>query len=345
MALVYHPDYLQHETGSHPENKKRLEAIMALLAQRGYLEHLQVVAPQPATEEQVCLVHGKDYVEKMKSFARRGGGMWDMDTVVSPVSFDVALLAAGGALTAVDLVMEDRCRVAWALVRPPGHHAEPNQAGGFCLFNNLAIAARYAQQRWGIERILIMDWDVHHGNGTQAAFWDDAGVLYFSIHQMPLFPGTGRVEESGGSGARGYTVNVPLPPGTGDAGYMYAVDTVLGPAAEKFEPQLVMVSAGQDGHFRDPLANHRVSLAGYRRLAATAGRIAGAWGRGRVVLALEGGYNLQTMPYAVAGIIAELAEIVDPDLADPEPPPEDSLSPLVKERVDQAWQHHRRFWA
>lgn len=343
-ALVYHPDYLHHETGSHPENKKRLEAIMGLLAERGYLERLQVVSPQPATVEQVCLVHRKDYVERMAAFARRGGGMWDMDTVVGPASYEVALLAAGGAITAVDLVLEDRCRVAWALVRPPGHHAEPGQAMGFCLFNNIAVAASHARQIWGLERILIVDWDVHHGNGTQAAFWNDPAVLYCSFHQMPLFPGTGRIEESGGSGAMGYTINVPLPPGTGDAGYVYAVEKVLLPMAEKFKPQLVLVSAGQDGHFADPLASQRLTTAGYRLLAAAVGRIAAAWSRGRVVLALEGGYNLRTMPYAVAGIIAELAGIDDPDLADPEPPPGDNLSPAVRAQVDRAWEHHRQFW-
>lgn len=336
MALVYHPDYLLHETGGHPENKQRLEAIMAFLQERGYLEQIAVETPAAASPEQVGFIHEQHYIEAVARFARQGGGMWDPDTVVSPRSYDIALLAAGGAIRAVDLVLGGGVRVAWALVRPPGHHADPGEGRGFCLFNNIAIAVRHAQQQWSVRKILIVDWDVHHGNGTQAAFWNDPDILYFSTHQMPLFPGTGRAEETGGPAARGLTVNVPLPPGTGDSGYIYALENVLLPVAAAFRPDLVMVSAGQDAYFADPLANMRLTVAGFRRLARLVRDVAEEACGGKIVLTLEGGYHLRGQASAVAGIIAELAGLEDPGLADPLSPPEDTFPSRAREAVDRA---------
>lgn len=344
LEIIYHPDYLQHETGGHPENKERLQAMMTFLEQRGYLSQVGVVEPRPATPAEISYAHEENFIREMERFARQGGGMWDPDTVVSPASYDVALLAAGGVITAVDRVLEGRTRVAWAMVRPPGHHAEPGRAMGFCLFNNIAIAARHAQKQWNVQKILIVDWDVHHGNGTQAAFWNDPHILYFSTHQMPLYPGTGRVEEVGGPAARGLTVNIPLPPGTGDAGHVYAWEKVLLPLARAFQPELIMVSAGYDAYFADPLAGMQVTLAGFRRLARLVSDIAREYCGGRIVLTLEGGYHLQGLAVTIAGTIAELAFIDDVTLADPLPPPVDNLSHRAVAAADRAWAVQAPLW-
>jgi acetoin utilization deacetylase AcuC-like enzyme len=223
----------------------------------------------------------------------------DPDTCISPDSYRVALLAVGGALLAVDQVVEGRPDNAFVALRPPGHHAERERAMGFCLFNNVAIAARYAQRRYGLKRVLIVDWDVHHGNGTQHTFEDDPSVLFFSTHQFPFYPGTGRTSERGTGAGLGYTLNVPLAAGCGDNEYRQVFEKILYPAAQAFEPQLVLVSAGFDAHRNDPLASMNVTEDGYAHMTSIVRDIAERYCEGRLVSLLEGGYNLEALAHSV----------------------------------------------
>jgi len=258
-GIVYHPIYLLHETGGHPERKERLTAVLNRIRS----EQLEVdcITPTAATLSQVAAVHGKGYIDQVKAICEHGGGHLDIDTVLSKDSYHAALMAAGGAIKAVDAVLNG-FDSAFALVRPPGHHAMPNRGMGFCIFNNVAIAARHAQAT-GLKKVLIVDWDVHHGNGTNAIFYSDRSVLYFSVHQFPHYPGTGRANEVGEDGAEGTKVNVPLPTGTGDEGYLMVFREILHPIALEFKPDLVLVSAGQDPHKDDPLGGMRLTAAGF----------------------------------------------------------------------------------
>ncbi|MCX6677572.1 MAG: histone deacetylase [Methanothrix sp.] len=271
-ALIYHPIYLLHETFGHPEKKERLTAILDKIQS----ERLDVdfITPKPATVTQVSAIHGGRYLDQVKAICEHGGGYLDVDTILSKKSYDAALMAAGGALAAVDAVLGEYDS-AFALVRPPGHHAMPNRGMGFCIFNNIAVAAKHAQAR-GLKKVLIVDWDVHHGNGTNDVFYSDPSVLYFSTHQYPHYPGTGRADEVGEDGAEGFTVNVPLPAGTGDAGYLMAYREILLPIANEFKPDIVLVSAGQDAHKDDPLGGMRLTSAGFGAVAGVVKEIANA---------------------------------------------------------------------
>ncbi len=305
-ALVTSRIFLEHETGDHPERPARLEAILRYVERTGRLDDRQVIEPNPADEETIALVHDRAYIEELREFAARGGGWLDADTVVSPRSYDVARLAVGAAIEAVDLVLGGTVPRAFALVRPPGHHAEPDRGMGFCLFNNVAVAAQWALERRGIGRIAIIDWDVHHGNGTQAAFYRTDRVFFVSIHQWPLYPGTGRADEIGEGAGRGYTLNIPLPPRSDDQVYLRAFDEQIEPRLRAYQPELILVSAGYDAHYADPLAAMAVTEHGF---AALAGRVL-AWARewcgGRLVLVLEGGYNLSALASSVAATVDAL---------------------------------------
>jgi acetoin utilization deacetylase AcuC-like enzyme len=261
-----------HPTGGHPESPERLEVLLAALG--------EWVEPAPATEADFERCHAREYIERIRSIDHEA--MLDLDTVCTPTSFAAALLAAGSAIEATR-------REGFALGRPPGHHALPNRAMGFCLFGNVAIAARWAQAELSLERVAIIDWDVHHGNGTQAIFEGDDSVLFVSLHQWPLYPGSGGPDEQAET-----TLNVPLPAGCGDAEYARAFDEIVEPEVRRFEPELVLVSAGFDAHEDDPLADMRVTVDGFRELA----RRSAALGP-RVAAVLEGGYNLQTLPACV----------------------------------------------
>jgi acetoin utilization deacetylase AcuC-like enzyme len=298
-ALIYHPIYLLHETNDHPEKKERLTAIL----DRIQLENLDIdfITPKPATVDQVAAIHGRRYIDQVKAICQHGGGYLDVDTILSKSSYDAALMAAGGAITAVDAVIGEYDN-AFALVRPPGHHAKPNRGMGFCIFNNIAVAAKHAQAR-GLKKVLIVDWDVHHGNGTNDVFYSDPSVLYFSTHQHPHYPGTGRADEVGEDGAEGSKVNVPLPSGTGDAGYLMAYLEILKPIALEFKPDIVLVSAGQDPHKDDPLGGMRLTSAGFGAIACVVKEIANTCCRGRLAATLEGGYNLQAQAEAVVAEI------------------------------------------
>lgn len=304
-ALLQSPRFRDHDTGSHPENAARLDAIAAALAR----EQAQIVRPGipfgPASDEALMRVHDPRYVAGLRAFTEGGGGWLDADTYAGPESFEIAALGAGAGISAVDAVLDGVVSRAFVLGRPPGHHATPGRGMGFCLFNTIAIAAAHAQSR-GIERVLIVDWDVHHGNGTQDAFYDTDRVLFCSLHQSPLYPGTGAARERGEGAGLGYTLNVPLPAGTDDARYHAAFDELVVPAANTFQPQLVLVSAGFDAHQRDPLANLRLTTSAFAALAQRVVQIADDHAEGRVVAVLEGGYDAPALAESVLAVLAVL---------------------------------------
>jgi acetoin utilization deacetylase AcuC-like enzyme len=300
-GLVYHPAYLDHDMGAgHPESPNRLRAILSRLDQNGVLPRLVRIEPKPAADEWITQVHAAAYVKKLKTVQPESGHVsLDADTSMSPGSLPAAYLAAGGALAAVDAIMVGRVQNAFCAVRPPGHHAERDRAMGFCLFNNVAIAARYIQKRHGLARVMIVDWDVHHGNGTQHSFYDDPSVLFFSTHQYPHYPGTGRSSERGEGTAEGTTINVPLSGGQGDEEYEQIFQRILVPAADAFKPEAVIISAGFDAHRDDPLAGMGLTEDGYAALTRIVADIAKRHAQGRVLSCLEGGYNLQALAASV----------------------------------------------
>lgn len=305
-ALVTSRFFLEHETGDHPERPARLEAILRFLERTERLEDRLLLEPAPAEEETIALIHTSSYIAELRAFAERGGGWLDADTFVSPRSYEVARLAVGAAVQAVELVLEGKAPRVFALVRPPGHHAEPDRGMGFCLFNNVAIAAQYAITRHGLQRVAIVDWDVHHGNGTQAAFYRTDRVFFVSLHQWPLYPGTGRADEIGEGPGYGYTLNIPLPPGSGDREYLRAFDERIAPRLAQYAPELLLVSAGFDAHFADPLAGMQVTEHGFAAMADRVRRWSEEWCEGRLVLVLEGGYNLSALATSVGATLDAL---------------------------------------
>jgi acetoin utilization deacetylase AcuC-like enzyme len=306
-AIVYDDGYLRHETGAHPETSKRLERIKALVSEDPIWREVVLLKPRKATVAEVEYIHSLEYIRSIESACQQGMRFLDADTIISPDSYWVALLAVGGVLTAIDAVMDGLADNALALVRPPGHHAEPERAMGFCLFNNVAIGARYAQKKYNLERVAIIDWDVHHGNGTQKAFYSDPSVLYISLHQYPLFPGTGsRVEEGVGQG-RGFTLNIPMSPGGGDIEYMTAFQEQVLPRLDAFNPQLLLISAGFDAHMDDPLASMNLTNQGFNKMAQLLIHVAHKTCQDRLVSVLEGGYSLSSLPYTVLDHIYALS--------------------------------------
>lgn len=332
-GLVYDPIYLQHDTGLHVENARRLEAIVSHLEQTGLKQQLTAIKPRPATIAELSLVHREEHISHIREVAQQGGGWLDTDTVMSASSYEAALYAAGGVIKATEAVMDGEVDSAFALVRPPGHHATPRRAMGFCLFNNVAVAARYALARYGLEHILIIDFDVHHGNGTQEAFYDDPQVLYISTHQHPLYPGTGSISETGDGAARGTTVNIPLPSGCGDDEYEQVFTRIIVPAAERFNPQLIMVSAGYDLHWADELALMQVSISGFARMIEIIRGLADELCDGRLVLSLEGGYHLEALAASVKttfDVLLGKAGVDDP-LGQPSPrSAAPGIAPLIR---------------
>jgi acetoin utilization deacetylase AcuC-like enzyme len=331
-AYVYHPVYLEHNQPTHPENARRLERILQTLEERGLLARLRLLEPRPATQDELLRVHTERHIADVKRVAERGGGHMDMDTYVSPRSFEAALMAAGGVTRAVEGVLSGEIANAFALVRPPGHHATPGRAMGFCLFNNAAVAARAALAEEGIDRVFIADFDVHHGNGTQDSFADDPDVFYFSTHQYPYYPGTGAMGEMGRGAGAGTLLNVPLPTGVGDHGYAQIFSDLVWPLAERFNPDLVLVSAGYDGHWTDPLAHMNLSLTGYAHVQRELVRMADQLCEGRIVFTLEGGYQLEALAYGVSNAChALLGEDTVVDPLGPSPRLERSLGTLIED--------------
>jgi acetoin utilization deacetylase AcuC-like enzyme len=315
VGLVYDPIYLEHDTGDHVENSRRLVTAISYLEKTGTKAKLTCLPPRPALLEELELIHAPEYISYVKNKAEEGGGWLDPDTVISPRSYEAALYAAGGLLVAVEEVMKEKVDSAFALVRPPGHHAIHDRAMGFCIFNNVAIAAKFAVSKLNVERVLIADFDVHHGNGTQDAFYADPRVLYFSTHQYPFYPGTGSMGETGTGDGEGTTVNFPMAAGWGDEEYLRAFHEVLVPVARRFQPELILVSAGFDPHWADQLAMMRVSITGFAQMAMVLRELALELCQGRLVLTLEGGYNLQVAACSVKAVFDVLlgnAEIDDP---------------------------------
>ncbi|MBI2830020.1 MAG: histone deacetylase [Chloroflexi bacterium] len=299
VGLVYDPIYLQHDTGQHPENARRLEEIVSHLEKTSLMKQLVALKPRAASFEELALVHSMRHIAHVQEVAEKQGGWLDADTFVSPRSYEVARYAAGGAIVATDAVMNGEVSSAFALIRPPGHHATPESAMGFCLFNNIAIAAKCALTRYNLERVAIIDFDVHHGNGTQEAFYAEPRVLYVSTHQYPYYPGTGWVAETGASAAKGTKVNIPLPSGCGDVEYRQVFEQVIAPIVRRYGPQLILVSAGYDPHWADELAMMAVSVSGFAQMASIIKGLAEELCGGRLVFALEGGYNLVALAASV----------------------------------------------
>jgi acetoin utilization deacetylase AcuC-like enzyme len=308
-AFAYHPDMLLHDAGAgHPESPRRLQAIVSHLKETELWNELLHLKPEPADEGILALVHPSHYLRTLRDAARSAPIQLDPDTRVSAGSYRAATLAAGAVLASVDAVMQGRAQNAFAAVRPPGHHAFPATAGGFCLINNVAVAARYLQQEHDIERILIVDWDAHHGNGTQAIFYEDPSVLYFSTHQHPYYPGTGAASETGRGAGKGSIINVPLRAGSSQAQIIRAFNEQLVPAAKAFEPEFVLISAGFDSHEEDPLAQLGMTAAGYAKLTEIVMAIAEASAQRRIVSVLEGGYDPQALARSVAAHLEALAQ-------------------------------------
>jgi acetoin utilization deacetylase AcuC-like enzyme len=310
-GFVYSDVYLQHNTGAgHPERAERLTAIVERLKQKGLLADLISLKPRSASTQWVTTIHAPEYVERVRQSCRSGIGYVDThDAPASTNSYDVALMAVGGVLCAVEAVMEGRIKNAFCALRPPGHHALKDRAMGFCFFNNIAIAARYIQKQHKLAKVLIVDWDVHHGNGTQAAFYDDPTVFYFSVHQSPFYPGTGQADETGEGRGVGFTLNVPLAAGSGDAAYKKAFGERLKPAAAAFKPDFVLISAGFDAAQDDLLGQMKVTPEGYAELTRIVKGIAAEYAKGRLVSVLEGGYNLEAL---AASVEAHLRALMQP---------------------------------
>ncbi len=308
-GFVYDPLYLEHHTGpGHPERPERLTAILRELKESALDQRLLAIKATAARREQVTAVHAADYLDRVVDICRRAPAFVDSpDVPVSKRSWEVALLAAGGVLAAVDAVVRGKAANAFCAVRPPGHHALVDQAMGFCLINNVAIAARHLQQRHKLAKVLIVDWDVHHGNGTQDIFYRDGQVFYFSVHQFPFYPGSGRQTERGEGPGLGATLNVPLPAGSGDRAYLEAFERRLEPAAVDFHPDFVLISAGFDAHEDDILGQMEVTTDGFAALTRVVRRIAEQCCQGRIVSVLEGGYDLKGLAASVAAHVRELS--------------------------------------
>ena len=334
IGCIYNPLFEEHGVAHHPENGTRLAAIVDHFKHVGLwqeLEHLQFTS---ATAEQVGWVHEPDYIEHIKFLSEHGGGALDLDTQATEETYPAAMLAAGGCIAATEAVIAGELDSAICLVRPPGHHALPNKGMGFCFFNNVAIAAE-AALRAGMRRVAILDFDAHHGNGTQDIFYSRGEVLYFSIHQSPAFPGTGSVDEVGLDAGMGQTINVPLPPGARDKHYLRAWRQIAVPALNAFRPEIVLISAGYDAHWRDPLVNMQMTTEGFYRLMQETCTAAADLCEGRLVVVLEGGYNLDGLALSVENTILALSgrEIREHD---EEPPP---LHPEQDKRITQYLDH------
>ncbi len=333
-GIIYDELFLTHGEPWHPENRQRLEAVMAHLEHTGWLPRLEAVAFTPARVEQVAWLHEQEYIESLAEISRAGGDWLTTDTYATADTYAVALLAVGGVLAAVAGALSDAPTRSLCLVRPPGHHAGAARAMGFCFLNNAALAAEAALRR-GLERVAIVDFDVHHGNGTQDLFYHRRDVLYLSLHETPLYPGTGTLDEVGVEAGAGYTINVPLLQGAGDSHCAALCERLVVPALDEFRPQLLVVSAGYDTHHADPLAHLRFTAASYHALTAALVGVADRHCAGRLVVALEGGYNLVWLPPCIENTLLALEGEAPRALDDIAP----ELHPTQLARVDEALEH------
>ncbi|MBI5472276.1 MAG: histone deacetylase [Ignavibacteriae bacterium] len=302
VGFLYSEEFLRHRTpDGHPERADRLRCLIAHLRDSDLWQKVNHVTPNPASLESILEVHSREYLNALRATCARGGGLLDEgDTFVVKESFKVAMQAAGAVCTAIDAIVADRLNAAFCAVRPPGHHAERRNAMGFCLINNVAVGARYAQRVHGKEKIAILDWDVHHGNGTQHAFEDDASVFYISLHQFPFYPGTGARNETGIGEGKGFTLNVPLPAGTGEVKYLAAFEDEIVPTLQKFKPDLLIISAGFDAHKDDPIGGMKLTEDSFAKMTDSVKGIA------PIVSVLEGGYNLEALAKSVEAHVRAL---------------------------------------
>lgn len=339
-AIVYDPLYLKHKTGpGHPELPERLIAILNCIKEAGILKSgkVELVKPRSAKIEQIELVHKPEHVQMVKERCLSGIGFLDPDTPICSDSFEVAKLAAGGILTACQLVLSGKYKNAFAVVRPPGHHARSSFSHGFCIFNNIAVAATYLIQR-NFHRIMILDFDAHHGDGTQEIFYSTPKVLYVGLHQdgRTLFPGTGFIDEIGDGEGEGFNINIPFPPKTNDELYLKALNQLALPIARQYKPQMILVSMGFDAHYNDPLTDLCLSIFGYVEAFEVALNLASELCDGKIVAVLEGGYNLKALAEAVVAVIAKMAQLPF-KIEDSRMP----TLPSVKEKVGDIIHHSR----
>ncbi len=317
-AIVIDPEFLKHEPGEfHPERPERIKTLLELTSQiQG--ETIKLLPPRQATLAEIQAAHGDPYVQLIQSTSKTNRYALDGDTVTCRDSFGTAVLAVGGFLRLLESIAAGDFQNGFAMVRPPGHHAMRDHAMGFCLFNTVAVGAEFLKMRCGVKRILIMDWDVHHGNGTQDSFYGDPSVLYMSTHQFPYYPGTGAMDEIGTEAGAGFTVNVPLPAGCGDEEYIGIFNRIILPIAQKFQPEWVLVSAGFDPHRQDPLGGMQVTEVGFAAMASQLLNLAQNYAGGKVAFLLEGGYNLKALKSSVGTVLRTISEdqrpVVPPQL-------------------------------
>ncbi|MCX8123826.1 MAG: histone deacetylase [Spirochaetes bacterium] len=309
-AYCFHPHYLHHKTGdSHPESPKRLEILDKYIRNNNNYSSLLYVPPRKANPDVLFYAHDPEYVATIANAKSNGITCIDgYDTVICDETYDVSLWAIGGILEVCDYILAGEATNGFCAIRPPGHHAEIAQAMGFCIFNNVAIAARYLQYNYTISKIAIIDWDAHHGNGTQHIFEADPSVFYISLHQFPFYPGTGRVDEIGIGPGYGYTLNIPMNPGSGDKIYKSAFSEIILPALERFQPEFILISAGFDAHKSDPLSSLNLSSGAYYIFTQMLMGVASQYANNRIVVVLEGGYEIQSMIESVDYVLKALME-------------------------------------
>lgn len=329
---------MEHNMGAfHVENPKRIEAIYQMVEKEISFPYLEI-EPRLALEEEIENVHSPSYLNVIKETSGKERVTLDPDTATSPRSYEVALLAAGGLLKAIDSIMDGKIQNGFALVRPPGHHAEASRAMGFCLFNNIAIGAEYMLKKHGLHRILIVDWDLHHGNGTQHSFYDRSDILYFSTHQFPHYPGTGYWDETGRGKGEGFTINVPLSSGKNDEDYLFIFNKILTPIASVYKPEFILVSAGFDIFENDPLGGMRVSELGFGALTSELLSLAHQFSKDRILFTLEGGYDLQGLRQGVKQVLLHLGgEGKESDI-------KAKISPATDRELAPIFEIQKKYW-
>ncbi len=338
LGIVKDKKYLNHHMGDfHVESPKRLESIYELFEGKTSFDY-QDITPRLASEKEIQMIHSRDYFNLIKKTSEKPRVMLDPDTSTSSRSYETALLAAGGLLEGIDFIMEDKINNGFALIRPPGHHAEQSRAMGFCIFNNVAIAAEYLRNEYNVERILIVDWDLHHGNGTQNSFYKTDKILYFSTHQYPHYPGTGTAVEAGLSDGEGFTVNIPLLPGKTEEDYLYIYKNILNPIAADFKPEFVLVSAGFDIYKGDPLGGMNVTVEGFGALAHELLKLAQRYAESRILFILEGGYDLTGLKRGVESVLKQMSGIAEPPSIKP------ALSQSSENELEPVYSIQRKYW-
>jgi acetoin utilization deacetylase AcuC-like enzyme len=308
-GIAFDTIFLKHDQPGHPENAKRLKSIIFGLQEKGLLEKVTQIKSRPAEIDEIELCHTKEYIEYVKGFCEKGGGYLDPDTYSNQHSYTAVATAIGSSIDLVKAVTKGELKNGFALLRPPGHHALANRSMGFCLFGNIAIAAKVALTQFGVSKVAIIDFDVHHGNGTQALVGDDPNILFISSHQYPFYPGTGSIREIGDGEAEGTIVNIPLQAGVGDNGFKSVYKKIVIPSLERFKPELILVSAGYDAHWDDPLANLNLSLNGFNQISRELIKCAEEICSGKIIFFLEGGYNLDVLGNGVTNTVRSLLGI------------------------------------